>query len=92
MLIIYVARRKYFVSNSYNEPLKMSNLPQKISGNDNFDNTSIDYDDIINVAGKNLHLRSVVCTNIESISVNNLTHINSGTFCLFRSIDGTKKY
>jgi len=90
MLIIHVLRRKYNVPNVFNEPLKMSNLPKNLSGNDKFDSSEVGYDDVIDVANKKYYLRSVICTNIEKTDINNLSYINIGNYCLIKKLDENK--
>jgi len=68
MLIIHVSRRKYNItSNRFNEPLLISSAPKNISGTEEFDDTSVNFDNKMTVKNITYTLRSVVCSNVEKI-------------------------
>ena len=88
MLIIHVSRKRYNINrNKFIEPLYMKATPKNISGTEDFDETVVNYDDILEVNNKYYTLRSVVCTNVEKIQLNNLTHINLGSYCYLSDKD-----
>ena len=93
MLIIHVSRRKYNIaSNKFNEPLLISSAPKNISGTEEFDETPVEFENTIEIKNKIFTLRSVVCSNVEKIQLNNMVHMNLGSYCLLNNEDQKQKY